>query len=481
MTVELPNGFLNIMLAGYLLGSIPVGRLVRLFRASRWASMRIPRALDNLVRRVLAPVFRALPPDWVETIMAVWPIAVGNFAKGMAAVLLAQQAIGTSTPMVFTGVAAVWGHTWPIWLGFRSERGTAVILGASTVLAPVVMPLWVSVWVMAFALLKFSSLASLVSFAIMPALMWGVTRRDVYTMFGVVCGLIALGQLFPDLQRVISGRVKRADEGGPLTETDFEDEEEKNEKIRLRRLKVRAMLGALGMLISLFWFANKYVYRGFGLQVPIIRSGGPYHKIIALTFDDGPDPVYTPQILDVLKEHNAKATFFLVGKHVEKYPDIAKRIANEGHDIGNHSYSHPNMVLLTRDRLIREVEMAEKAITQAAGVRPYLFRPPRGLHNKALMEIIIQRKYTMVLWSLSSRDWQEPSHKEIVWRVLRGARNGDIVLFHDSGSIISPEGGCRQSTVLALPEIIKGLRAQGFKIVTIRDMIILSDLDGQIQ
>jgi len=118
---------------------------------------------------------------------------------------------------------------------------------------------------------------------------------------------------------------------------------------------------------------------------------------------------------------------------------------------------------------------------EATDVRPYLFRPPRGLHNRTLVDMLVDRKYTMVLWSLSSRDWQEPSYKEITWRVLRGAKGGDIILFHDSGSLVSPEGGSRHSTVQALPGIISGLKEQGYKMLTVSDLMILADLEGVIQ
>jgi acyl-phosphate glycerol 3-phosphate acyltransferase len=479
---KLPNEFLIILICGYIIGSFPVGGLVRLLRrygvTTRGALGTVNKALGPLMQ----PVLNLMPAAWAETVLETWPIVIGNFFKGIAAVLLARAVIGSQTAMVGAGITAMWGHAWPVFLRFKSERGSATILGVLSIVAPVSMTVWCVLWILMFGITRYTVIASLVSFVVLPFILWEVKGRDLYVFFGVLCSATAVAQLYGGLQRVFEGKSRRADEGGALTEADLEEEEEKSEPVRQSRTRARIALGFVGFLIFALWFANKYVYRGFGQQVPVIRSGGPYYKVVALTFDDGPDPEFTPEILDLLKQNDVKATFFLVGTHAEKYPGLVKRIIAEGHEIGNHSYSHPvNMLLFSRDRIVQEVVKAEEAITRAGGVRPYLFRPPRGLFNKVLMSILRDRKYTMVLWSLSSRDWQEPSYKEITWRVCTGVKNGDIVLFHDSGSLISPEGGNHACTIDALPYVIKGLRERGYRFVPLTDMIIMSDLNGDIQ
>ncbi|MDP2858120.1 MAG: glycerol-3-phosphate acyltransferase [Bacillota bacterium] len=476
----LPNEFLIMLVCGYLIGSIPARELVEFAR--RCGVGR--NGLFGKINAAIGAVARdRLPEGWTETVLDTWPVVLLNLLKGVAAVLLARTVVGSLTSMVSVGIMAIWGHTWPVFLRFRSERGTATILGVSAIVAPITTSVWAGVWLLVFGVTRFSAVASVASFAAFPLLMWWVKHSDLMVFFGVICSLTAAGQLYGSLQRVFEGKSKRADEGGSLSEADAEEEEEqKSPPVRQSRLKARAVLACIALLAAGLWFANKYVYRGFGLQVPIIRAGGPYYKVVALTFDDGPDPVYTPQILDVLKKNNVKATFFIVGRHAEKYPAIVRQIAADGHNIGNHSETHPiNLVMLSKEKIAQEVIKAEEAIYRACGIRPYLFRPPRGLYNKALTSLLRESRYTLVLWSLSSRDWQEPSYKEIVWRITTGIKNGDILLFHDSGSLIVPEGGSRESTVAALPYVIKELRDKGYRFVTIQDLIIMSDLNGSIE
>ena len=476
----LPNEFLIMLICGYLIGSIPVGTIVRHVRRAGFGKTGMLGRMNTGLDRV---VLDRLPPAMALTVLDTWPAVALNFLKGAAAVLMARAVVGSLTAMVSVGVAAILGHAAPVFLRFRSERGTATILGVAALVAPITTSVWSAVWLVVFALTRYSAVASVASFAVFPLLLWWVKHSDLMVFFGVICSAVAAGQLYGSLERVFAGKSKRADEGGTLSEADIEEEEEEaSPPIRQSRLRARAALACVALLMGGLWFANKYVYRGFGMQVPVIRAGGPYYKVVALTFDDGPDPIYTPRILDILKKNNVKATFFIVGRHAEKYPDIVKQIAADGHDIGSHSYSHPiNLVVLSRDKMAQEITKTEEAIYKACGVRPYLFRPPRGLYNRALTDQLKARKYTLVLWSLSSRDWQEPSFKEITWRVTTGIKNGDILLFHDSGSLIVSEGGSRESTIAALPFVIKELRDKGYRFVTVSDLIIMSDLNGSIQ
>lgn len=232
------------------------------------------------------------------------------------------------------------------------------------------------------------------------------------------------------------------------------------------------ILGAI-LFAVVAGFVSYYEYRGIGSQDGILRRGlATDERVVSLTFDDGPSPVYTAQILDVLARHGVKATFFVTGRHVEKYPEIARRIVAEGHDIGNHSYSHCNMVLLNDQQLQNEIKRAEQAIVQSAGVKPTLFRPPRGLYSNRVRRAILDQGYQIVLWSVSTMDWSPFGASVIAARVKVFTRNGSVILFHDSGSIIRREGGSRRSTVESLPIIVNYLKSQGYEIVPVSELLL---------
>lgn len=233
-------------------------------------------------------------------------------------------------------------------------------------------------------------------------------------------------------------------------------------------------IGVLGFLILLYF--NKYVYKGFGAQTDIIRHGPEQIKYVALTFDDGPDPLYTPKILDILKEKNVPATFFLIGKNAEAYPEIAKRIVAEGHSIGNHTYSHKSLIPLSAKNTYKEIKNAEAAIEEATGIRPTLFRPPRGVYSGYARKLLKEERYTLVLWDVSTEDWAELAPKKIVANVINRVKPGSIILLHDSGDLLTFRGGNRNSTVKALPEIIDKLRDEGYEFLTIDQMIFISEL-----
>ncbi|CAM2990378.1 polysaccharide deacetylase family protein [Paenibacillus taichungensis] len=194
----------------------------------------------------------------------------------------------------------------------------------------------------------------------------------------------------------------------------------------------------------------------------------PTHdKLIALTFDDGPDPVQTPQILALLEQYQAKGTFFVLGKWAEKFPDLIKQEQREGHEIANHTYAHTYAVRSTRaDKYSHEMNIAEKSIVGAGAQRPTLFRPPGGYYNDMVIQVAKQQGYTIVLWSWhqDTRDWASPGVSAIVNKVLKNARNGDIVLFHDK-----VEG--KSQTVAALKTILPKLQEQGYRFVTVSELL----------
>ncbi|MFA5059886.1 MAG: polysaccharide deacetylase family protein [Candidatus Omnitrophota bacterium] len=194
-------------------------------------------------------------------------------------------------------------------------------------------------------------------------------------------------------------------------------------------------------------------------------------KRIALTFDDGPSPVWTPQILDELKKANVKATFFMIGHHVKKYPDIARRVADEGHLIGNHGYAHSVLMYYTPEELEEEIKYTEHVIREITGQTTKYFRPPKAWLGKREKEIIKSIGYEVVLWSLNSKDWVTFDDKYIIRYILRHIKNGDILLFHDSGGVFKAEGGDRRETVSTMPLLAEKLKERGFQFVTIEELI----------
>ena len=185
-----------------------------------------------------------------------------------------------------------------------------------------------------------------------------------------------------------------------------------------------------------------------------------------MTFDDGPHPTYTAEILDILKENCARATFFIIGQNAEQYPEIVLREYSEGHEIGNHTYSHPNMKALDVNKLDEEIEKTQKVIKDITGSEPRLFRPPGGYLKNDFVEATIDRNCTSVLWSWrqDTRDWSCPSVNSIVKTVLGNIQNGDIILFHDFNGGKSP-------TPEALRIILPKLREMGYRFVTVSELM----------
>ena len=234
-------------------------------------------------------------------------------------------------------------------------------------------------------------------------------------------------------------------------------------------------IGGLGAFVTYF------EYHGIGPQDGILRRGNRTPHV-AITFDDGPHPKHTPKILDILKEKNAKATFFVVGKKIEKYPEIARRIVAEGHDIGNHTYSHKEMAPSTRKTILKELNKTREAIFEVTGVITNLFRPPRGIYSQASRRLIVDElKYKMILWSVSSVDWRRTSPNWILNRIRRYARFGSIILFHDGGSSVKREGDRRINTINALPLVIDYLRSQDLNVVPVSKLLnIMSEDEDEL-
>ena len=235
------------------------------------------------------------------------------------------------------------------------------------------------------------------------------------------------------------------------------------------------------MPLTLLWFALGGIFL-FGCfcvffdHSVLTRQGTTYRvrtseKIVALTFDDGPSPVWTPKILEELKKADVKATFFMVGHHVQKYPDIARRVAREGHGIGNHGYAHSVILYYTPAEIEEEIKYTEHVIREVTGETTTMFRPPKAWLRDSTKEKIRSMGYAVVLWSLNSKDWAGFPHRYIVRYLAARARGGDILLFHDSGNIFAREGGDRGQTVQAVALLIKTLKGKGFSFVTLEELM----------
>lgn len=192
-------------------------------------------------------------------------------------------------------------------------------------------------------------------------------------------------------------------------------------------------------------------------------------KQIALTFDDGPDEYETVQILDILKKHDAKATFFVVGQQakIKSKAQLIRREIEEGHEVGNHTYFHTfGDQIKNKADYLKELEDTDRMIVEAGAPKPTLFRPPGGVYNDTVMECAQKRGYTIVLWSWhqDTEDWNRPGKQRIINKVIRNARNGDIVLFHDN-----VHG--QSQTIYALERILPELKKQGYEFVTVSELL----------
>lgn len=229
----------------------------------------------------------------------------------------------------------------------------------------------------------------------------------------------------------------------------------------------------LGVLLAAFLIAAFCVFFD---QAVFTRRGtiyrvGTQHKRVALTFDDGPSPIWTPQILDELKKSGAKATFFMIGHHVQKYPEVARRVANEGHQIANHGYAHSVLFYYTPDELEEEIKYTEFVIKEITGKTTTCFRPPKALITQREKLKLKAMGYHVVLWSLNSKDWVTFDDKYIVRYIMRNVQNGDIILFHDSGGVFGREGGDRSETVSTVALLVEKLRERKFECVTVDELL----------
>jgi peptidoglycan/xylan/chitin deacetylase (PgdA/CDA1 family) len=199
----------------------------------------------------------------------------------------------------------------------------------------------------------------------------------------------------------------------------------------------------------------------------VIYKGNSSQKLVALTFDDGPDNYYTPRILDILHAKGVPGTFFMVGKQAKHFPNMVKRIVNEGNAIGNHSWDHPKLWTLSNDQVKQEILSTENTIQQITGRRTDLFRPPYGRVTPADVALIHDLGYRVIDWSVDTLDWKGTPAPTILQFVNKEISPGGIILEH----CMTGHPGELNGTLQALPQIIDRLHSQGYQFVTVQTLL----------
>ncbi|WP_202903325.1 polysaccharide deacetylase family protein [Gorillibacterium massiliense] len=204
----------------------------------------------------------------------------------------------------------------------------------------------------------------------------------------------------------------------------------------------------------------------------IIDRVQTHQKAVAITFDDGPNPIYTPQILEIFREAGGKATFFIQGSNLEKYPDVAAAIHEQGHELGNHTYSHPAMTEVSEEQRIEELQKTEELIFQTTGGKPAVFRPPYFNCNDDVARLCGRYGYAMIgAVNGDARDWEMPGTDFILEKTLPRLAEGSVLIFHDGYDD-------RSQTVEAIRQLVPRLTAEGYRLVTVSELLKLAE-NGQ--
>ncbi|MBA3671375.1 MAG: polysaccharide deacetylase family protein [Gemmatimonadaceae bacterium] len=225
------------------------------------------------------------------------------------------------------------------------------------------------------------------------------------------------------------------------------------------------MMGALAGLAAASLAAHGTWHRNSLVFGPVLTRLPGHEADVSITFDDGPNPEATPRILDTLAQEGVRATFFVLGRHADRWPALVRRMADEGHQIGNHGWHHRKLHRRTPAYVRNDLTAGTDAIVSACGVRPQHFRAPHGFRSPWVTPIAASLGQRTVGWSLGVWDSAKPGAEEIARRSDTGLRNGSILLLHD-GDGYDPEGD-RLQTAEALPAIIAGARGRGFRFRTL--------------
>lgn len=220
----------------------------------------------------------------------------------------------------------------------------------------------------------------------------------------------------------------------------------------------------IGLVVSPFRGAAEEMilpnFEGIGRGVTLLWEGPKDRPTVALTFDDGPARGKTDAILDYLASEEVPATFFVLGENAQRHPDLLERMVREGHEIGNHTFSHPNLTKLTHSQVREEIKKTQDAVLEAVGILPRFFRPPYGAANLTTMSVLSNQNLAAVFWSIDPQDWKGGAETQIVASVAEGLQNGAIILLHEK----SP------NTLKSLPGVVKAVRELGLEFETISSM-----------
>lgn len=227
-----------------------------------------------------------------------------------------------------------------------------------------------------------------------------------------------------------------------------------------RLLAAFLLLTALACLSTLTLSAQKPI----GVYYHVSTA----EKVVALTFDDGPHPRFTDQILQILEKEGVRATFFEIGSNVEAYPDVTRRVIAAGHEIGNHTYGHPIAKTISARELEEEIEKTDALLRAAGYCGNALFRPPQGICSDALPGVLEKSNKAAILWNIDTRDWAHTPSEQIVSEIEKTVCGGDIILFHD---YVSGES----TTIPAIKKLIPLLKQRGYQFVTVSELLSLKD------
>jgi polysaccharide deacetylase family sporulation protein PdaB len=233
--------------------------------------------------------------------------------------------------------------------------------------------------------------------------------------------------------------------------------------INLRRLLHHRHL--FYSVLGLFAISSMYV------QIAAVIDGGPMaiagtrteQKVVALTFDHSWGNKFTPPILDTLRQHNLKVTFFIMGPWAKKYPEVAQRMVADGHEIASHGYRHENYGDATPEWVREDIQKSHALIKEVTGVDPTLIRPPNGHYSQKSLKVTDELGYKTIIWNVDSLDWKNPGRDVIIERVMKRIKPGAIILMHASDTPVQ--------TADALPILLERIKAEGYKIVTVGELL----------
>jgi peptidoglycan-N-acetylglucosamine deacetylase len=229
------------------------------------------------------------------------------------------------------------------------------------------------------------------------------------------------------------------------------------------------ILAAVGLAFGLwFWWACATPTSTFFR--PVLVRGPREGKRVSLTFDDGPSVRFTGQVLDILREQRVPATFFVCGKNVEEHPELLRRIVAEGHEVGNHTYSHPYFFFKSRHRMAEEIDRTQAIIEKVIGARPKIFRPPYGARWFGLIPTLAERGMHLIQWSATGYDWKKDA-AGIAHTALGQLEPGAVILLHDGRETRPRKEIDRSPTVKALTDLIAGARQEGYTFVPLEDFL----------